>query len=179
MNNPRPEVNELYFNKQLIQKCKTLNRFKWEDLLSETYGQLIKMDSQKLDKAIKGNYLLFVALTIAFRISRGRVPNTGIFYKSDTIIYTEFDSAYDETQTSYSDIFDTISDHLNLDQIEAIISDLHWYHSILFTYRYIDGLSIKEIHEKTGINIVTLYNTLSQIRKKIKKEINDRNNNDK
>lgn len=85
--------------------------------------------------------------------------------------YTEYLSIPDEDE-----IDDKIREEVRLTWLENVIegrSDvkMSWFENQMFRLYYIEGMTYRKIQEEWGINFLTAYNTVKELKEKIKKEV--------
>lgn len=165
-------IENIYFNKNIISYCRAMSG-EWEELKSQLIIQLLNMKEDKLMNAYNKNYMEYMCFVICKRIVYGRVKGSGMFYnKNRTTNLDDLDG--------FDIIDETYENNPNLDMIENEINSQHWYEKILFNEYYKEGYNYREISEKYGINIKSIAYTINKTKKQIKKRIKengDNNNN--
>lgn len=164
--NQRQQVIEICWNnKEIRLYCRALvgsvNRMDdWQELLHELIIQLYKMDEDKLLVAARCNYLEYLCFTIAKRIWAGNISDTGIFKKriDGFELKGDFEEVIEESQ------------NFLIDELREEISKLHWYNSTLLKM-YLDGFNLREISEKTGINLKSVHYAIKKTRLIIKNNL--------
>jgi len=157
-------IEWVYANKKIKRYIASICPSDKEELLSELVIQLYKMDLTKLVLAYNTKYLEYLCFTIAKRISYGTVSGTGIFYKKTKT------SEISEKEMEVKEDFDDY-DEEKLNRLKEILEKKHWYSKTLFKLYYIEGYNLREISEKYGINLKSIYYTIDKLKKEIKKEI--------
>ena len=56
-----------------------------------------------------------------------------------------------------------------IDKVESIIDDWYWYDKRVFNIHFFDEMSMRKIARETKISLSSIFNTLSNGKKKIKK----------
>jgi hypothetical protein len=160
-------IVSIYNDKSIEIYCKNLDFYNWEELKSELLIQLFKMNESKLTDYYKKNCLIYVCFTIIKRIKYGTISDTGLFSTKDENL--EFmDDFY--KNVSISDVPEQISEE-TYNKLESELRNLHWYSKILFEMYYNDKLTLKQISEKTGINLKSVHYSIKQTRLKLKKKL--------
>lgn len=160
-------IVSVYNDKSIEIYCKNLDFYNWEELKSELLIQLFKMNESKLTDYYKKNCLTYVCFTIIKRIKYGTISDTGLFSTKDENL--EFmDDFY--KNVSISDVPEQISEE-TYNKLESELRNLHWYSKILFEMYYNDKLTLKQISEKTGINLKSVHYSIKQTRLKLKKKL--------
>lgn len=166
----KDEIIEWVFKNQNIKKyCQVLCSKKgipndWSDLHAELIGQIYKMNYEKLLLARQGNFLEYIAFTISKRILYGNVKGSGIFYKPRS---TEEIEVFDE------EIYELYQDRSNerLEYIFEIVEGSHWYSKTLFKEYYQNGMKLREISEKYGINPKSIHYSIKKLKEEIIKKL--------
>ena len=151
-----------YHNQNIKEYCKTIYPNDWEELLSELIIQLYKINYEKLLIAYQQNFLEYTCFTISKRIVYGNISGTGIFYKRKNT--TELTGEVE----SKNDIND---DNEKIEMIYEIVESTHWYSKILFKEYYQQGLKLREISDKYGINPKSIHYTIKRLRNDIIKKL--------
>jgi hypothetical protein len=173
MTNKDRIIIKIYESKAIESYCRTLHN-DYEELKSQLIYQLIKMPEVKMVTAETNGYLEYLCFTICKRILYGNVKDSGIFYLNKKHLSLEEGYGYNIIDDSTDDD-NTLR---NLDIVNEIVNNQHWYSKILFNYHYKDGYKLREIAEMTGINIKSVAYTIRKTRDEIKKQIkDDRNSN--
>ena len=139
----------------------SVNRmYEWEELLHEVVFQLCKMDEEKLLMAARCNYLEYLCFTIAKRIWAGNISDTGVFKKrlDGFELKGDFEEVVEE------------SHHFLVDDLREEISKLHWYNGTLLKM-YLEGYNLREISERTGINLKSVHYAIKKTREAIKNNL--------
>jgi RNA polymerase sigma factor (sigma-70 family) len=159
-------ILQVFSNEKIIRYCKTICPQDTDELLSELVIQLYKMDYQKLLIAYNASFLEYTCFRICKRIVYGNISDSGIFYRKEkTNFIDEFsDEQKDEDETE-------IRNSERLEKIKEILEGKHWYGKTLFKLYYIDGYNLREISERYGINLKSVYYTINKLKKEIKKEL--------
>lgn len=58
-------------------------------------------------------------------------------------------------------------------EIEAILSELHWYDQKLFKLKYYEGIPMRKIARETNISLSSIFHTLKTCRETIKQKIDE------
>ncbi len=162
-------ILEIWNSHQIIKYCKVVGGNNWEELRSELIGQLYNMNVNKLYKYKLNGFLEYVCFKICSRIKNGHVVNTGIFYQHNTADIT--------WELPLLDFIDDDVYILGLyDKVLDLVDEQHWYNKTLFRHYYIDGMKLKEISEKYGINIKSIHYAIGKVKNEIKKQIEDDDN---
>jgi hypothetical protein len=163
----------VYKNERILNYC-TILTTDYNELRSELIIQLLDMDKDKLKTAYDNNYLEYVCLTICKRMIYGGVKGSGIFYKKMIDKLTSLqdisikdiecvkNEAYEKSQY-FKDI--------KKQKILNILDKTHWYDKTLFTYYYMDCISVKDISIMTGISEKSIYYSISKTKKNIKNKL--------
>lgn len=146
--------------------CKSIRPLDWEELKSELILQLFDMKENKIILAYRGNFLEYLCFKIIKRISYGTIKSTGIFYKNNIVL----------TDDIFPEIIDNNEDLERISRIWEIVEREHWYQKILFTDYYKKGMTLKQISDKYGINIKSVFYAISRLKNKIKNIINEEEN---
>lgn len=158
-------VIEIYNSEVITSYCKTLSWYDYEELQSELVAQLLKMNEQKLQLAEQRGFLHYLCFKIVKRIVWGNVTESGIFRGSNKSIIVEVDNlAPINTEPE-----------IDVDKIGLIFEELekqHWYSKTLFKMYYQEGLTLRQISERTGINQKSIHYAIKKTREKIKKKLN-------
>lgn len=162
-------ITEIFENIQIKAYCQNLDSQNWNELRSELLIQLYKMPESKLSDYYSKNCLIYICFTIIKRIKYGTITDTGLFYNKDKLNLEFFEDYYD------FDIEDTISDEKTdmLKKLEIELLNLHWYSKILFEMYYKDNFTLKQISQKTGINLKSIHYSINKTRLKLKKKLKE------
>jgi DNA-directed RNA polymerase specialized sigma24 family protein len=163
--NQRQLIEICWRNEEIRLYCRALvgskeRFFDWEELLHELIIQLYKMDEEKLMTAARCNYLEYLCFTIIKRIWAGNISETGIFKK-------RIDNF--ELKVDFEEIIEESHNFL-IDELGEEISKLHWYNATLLKM-YLEGFNLREISEKTGINLKSVHYALKKTRTIIKNNL--------
>jgi len=153
----------IHNNIEIETYCKSIRPNDWEELRSELILQLFNMSENKIIIAYNGNFLEYLCFKIIKRISYGTIKSTGIFYKNNIIL----------TNDIFPDIVEFNDKKEMVDRIWEIVEKEHWYQKILFTDYYKKGMTLKQISEKYGINIKSVFYAIKRLKIKIKNIINE------
>jgi DNA-directed RNA polymerase specialized sigma24 family protein len=163
--NQKQLIEICWTNEEIRSYCRSLTGSKgrfgdWEELLHELIIQLYKMDENKLFMASRCNYLEYLCFTIIKRIWAGNISETGIFKnrKDGFELKGDFGEVIEE------------SHHFLIDELREEISKLHWYNETLLKM-YLEGFNLREISEKTGINLKSVHYALKRTRLIIKNNL--------
>lgn len=159
-------ILSIYNNEIIKSYCKNIvkafkNYEDWEELFSELIIQLYKMPEGKLFRAYNCNYLEYISLTICKRITIGNISGTGIFEKKHKF------GELGETPIQEDEYNYMIDDMLN------IIENMHWYNQTIIKF-YLEGYNMREISEKTGINIKSISYSIQTTKKTIKIKLKEK-----
>lgn len=160
-------IHEIWTNPNIESYCKALNYSDWAELRQEFIVQILNMDQKKLKVAKDEGFLEYLCFKIIKRIVLGNIKGTGIFRKNKV----EYIDLVDIVETPESSSFE-----YNISDIMDIVERSHWYDKILFKEYYIEGLNLRQISEKYKINSKSIHYTVNKMRKKIKKNLNDKFN---
>lgn len=155
-------ITNLYTNEKIKKYCKTICPNDFEELHSELIIQLYKMPWDKLLLASTSGYIEYLTFTVCKRILYGNISGSGIFYKRNKVIQIE-----DDIQSNWE------SDDSNdkIAHIYEIVEGTHWYYKILFKEYYQNGMKLREISAKYGINEKSIHYAIKKLRDQIKKKI--------
>lgn len=162
----------VYSQQTIDNYCKTICFENYEDLKSELIIQLYKMDEEKLYNYYIKNCLIYVCFTIIKRIKYGTIIDTGLFYKND---YSDLEIQHLNGSIEETFEEDFIDYELLYDKLKNEVKNLHWYNKTLFEMYYFEKLTLKQISEKTGINLKSIHYTIKITRKKLKKKLLKKN----
>ncbi len=164
-------ILEIWNNESILKYCRVVGGNNWEELRSELIGQLYKMKYNKLLNAYNNNFLEYMCFTIVSRIKGGHVVDTGMFYKHSSVFLETDADIVVETSPEEQDITKVY------ERILELVDEQHWYSKTLFKHYYIEGMKLKEISEKYGINMKSIHYAIGKVKSEIKKQIeNDRDN---
>ena len=125
------------------------------------------MPEEKLTEYYSKNCLMYICFTIIKRIKYGTITDTGLFYTKEKLVLEFFDDYYNMRE-------EVSEENIDLGKkLESEISNLHWYHKILFEMYYKDNFTLKQISEKTGINIKSIHYAIKKTRIKLKKKLKE------
>jgi len=162
-------IVSLYNDKSIEIYCKNLDFYNWEELKSELIMQLYKMNESKLIDYYNTNCLTYVCFTIIKRIKYGTISDTGLFSTKDDNL--EFiDDFY--KNVSIEETSTVISEEI-WNKLEFELRNLHWYSKVLFEMYYLQKMTLKQISEKTGINLKSVHYSIKQTRLKLKKKLSE------
>jgi len=167
--NQRQLIEICWKNEGIRLYCKTITESKkkfsdWEELLHELVIQLYKMDEEKLMAAFKLNYLEYLCFTIIKRIWAGNITDTGVFRKRIDNL-----ELFNDVEISDSNE----NNNFLLDELDEQVSRLHWYNSTLLKM-YLEGYNLREISEKTGINLKSVHYAIKKSKEVIKKNLEEK-----
>ena len=155
-------IEWIYKNPNIKKYCISICPNDWKDLRSELVIQIYKMNYEKLLLASQGNFLEYTCFTICKRILYGNISGSGIFYKKkNSIEYT-------------GDVLTELEPNVDSDRIEAIyeiVEGSHWYSKTLFKEYYQNGMKLREISDKYGINAKSIHYTIKKLREEISKKL--------
>lgn len=160
----------MFENKQISVYCQSLDSQNWDELRSELVIQLYKMPEPKLTEYYSKNCLIYICFTIIKRIKYGTISDTGLFYNKDKLNMEFYDDYY-EIDIEDIDLSDTKIDLIQ--KLEGELKNLHWYSKILFEMYYKDNLTLKQISERTGINLKSIHYSIKKTRIKLKKKLKE------
>lgn len=154
----------VYQNIRIDTYCKKINSNDWEDLKAELISQLMKMSEQKLLIAFNHGFLEYLCFKIIKRINYGGIKSAALFYKK--IVFINEDEI---PEIASNDDHDPE----NSQKVWEIVEKEHYYQKTLFKDYYQNGLNYRQISEKYGINLKSIYYAVNQLRKKIKNKLNE------
>lgn len=160
-------IVEMFESSTIEGYCQSLDSANWNELKSELVMQLYKMPEDKLTEYYSKNCLIYICFTIIKRIKYGTIADTGLFYTKEKLVLEFFDDYYNLQEEYVEEKTDLYK------KLESEITNLHWYHKILFEMYYKDNLTLKQIAEKTGINIKSIHYALKKTRLKLKKKLKE------
>lgn len=156
-------IVSIYCNPNIENYCRTIKPDDWEELKSELIIQIFKISEATLIDANNQNFLEYLCFKIIKRITYGTIKSTGIFHKSGIVVFGEHNFV-DQSAPNHDEILRKIWD---------MVDKEHYYAKTLFTEYYRDGLTLKEISKKYGINLKSIHYTIKKLRNKIIKQINE------
>lgn len=167
MRNKNEIIEYIYNNQELIKYCKKVGKRDWQELRSELVGQLYLMDFNKLLIAYYNDFLLYLCFTITSRIEKGRIPDTGFFYKHSSV----------NDEAKPEDIIEPEYIEIDIekvyDRILELVDEQHWYNKTLFRNYYVDGMKLREISALYGINEKSIHYAITKVKNELKKKMKD------
>jgi len=170
--------------------CRVVGKNDWEELKSELINQLYNMDKSKLNNAYKNNFLEYLCFTICSRIKKGRVKNSGMFWKIKSITTENYprisENEYEEQilvdnlegcKINGEKVFNTIIKNEDIDIINlylkllSTVDNQHWYGKTLFSKYYIEGYKLRELSNMYKINIKSISWAIRKVKKEIKNKL--------
>ena len=134
-----------------------------EDIVQECYLQILSGDINN-NKAFKDETinLPYVVQALKFQCIK--------FLKAkNKIIKVEFDENYDlEHECKLQDLIEQQETH---EEIRKVLRDAHFYYETLYLiYTSAENPSYRDLSEKTGISLMTIYNDMQKIKEIIENE---------
>ena len=156
------EIQNIFLHPIIINYCKSVDYSNWEELRSELIIQLYKIDDDRFTHFIETSCLIYISLTIIKRIKCGTINNTGIFFHK---LY-ELTPLIEPLEREENKI-----DEKLIDKMLESIDNLFWYNKYLFKLYYIEGKTLKQISEETGINIKSIHYNIKITKQKLQKKL--------
>jgi DNA-directed RNA polymerase specialized sigma24 family protein len=108
-------------------------------------------------------YYVYVTLRNLYLSKFHRLGNKFIY--SEDLPVDMIDYRADDSGVEYEkEQFDKV-----IDKVESIIDDWYWYDKRVFNIHFFDEMSMRKIARETKISLSSIFNTLSNGKKKIKK----------
>ena len=134
-----------------------------QDLLIKTYPRL-----EEMGKIEKLSSWLF---RILYHIFIDKVRRE---QRSPIDLMGEDESVYETRYSEGDDPSDVVNSELNLEMLSSVLQRLKVEHRILIMLHDVEGYSLQEINEITGIEIGTIKSRLSRSRKKMREMLKKR-----
>lgn len=149
---------------------------KADDAVSMVIESMLNMDRKTLqDIYNKGGLLWYaircITLNLRSKTSRYYYKYKKYYERIDTnISNSTYSVHYFENNPEIEDLKDL---EINLEAIQNLLNDLHWYdRELLITY-YKGGYTLDSLSKKTGISRMSIFNTIKKVKKILKVKINE------
>jgi DNA-directed RNA polymerase specialized sigma24 family protein len=107
-------------------------------------------------------YYVYVTLRNLYLSNFHKLGNKFVYSEDlpdEVVDYRNYESGIEEQKEQFDKV---------IDKVEAIVDDWYWYDKRVFNIHFYDKMSMRKIARETKISLSSIFNTLSNGKKKIK-----------